>query len=67
MIKIYNILGNYGNKVEKGLVLEEKKIAAKDTALSEVYSRIKNCEDQSWGMGIWRHFFKTEEREYYGF
>lgn len=25
MIKIYNILGNYGNKAEKGLVLEEKK------------------------------------------
>lgn len=45
MIKIYNILGNYSNKAEKGQVLEEKKIAGEDTTLSEAYARMKNCED----------------------
>lgn len=40
MIKIYNILQNYSNKSEYGLVLEGKKNVAEDTDPSEAFGRM---------------------------
>lgn len=40
MIKVYNILQNYSNESEYGLVLEENKLLQKITDLSEAFGRM---------------------------